>query len=198
MEGAQHGPELRPQQKYPQPHSSPSPRGAHSFQAEGGVGSVCVMDVPLAVVPGKESPGRLASKVPTQVPGPGEMAPGTACGALCGCCPSCLPRGWRPGWLQGHQHLSRWIHPGRWGRSPRTICRAVYNTPVTQEAWLAFSGLFVLLIFISVYFLNFKKKCVHITSTIGKRHKMKAVISSNSSPCDLGTTFIFQRLNMLV
>lgn len=91
VEGAQHGPELRPQQKDPQPHSSPSPRGAHSFQAEGGVGSVCVVDVPLAVVPGKEPTGRLASKVPAQVPGSGETDPGTACGALCGCCPSCLP-----------------------------------------------------------------------------------------------------------
>lgn len=47
--------------------------------------------------------------------------------------------------------------PGGGGWSPQPICRAVYNTHVSQEAWLAFSGLFVLLIFISVYFLHFKK-----------------------------------------
>ena len=38
--------------------------------------------------------------------------------------------------------------PGGGGWSPQPICRAVYNTHVSQEAWLAFSRLFVLLIFI--------------------------------------------------
>lgn len=72
--------EVLPQRKRPLPHSSPSPRGAQGFQGEGDTGSIRVVFAPLAAVPGKESLGQLASKVPAPGPrheslGPGEMAP---------------------------------------------------------------------------------------------------------------------------
>ena len=52
------------------------------FPGEGSSGSICVTDVALAAVPGKES-SRLV--VLYDAPGPAEIAPGDSLGAQCGC-----------------------------------------------------------------------------------------------------------------
>lgn len=88
---------------------------------------------------------------------------------------------------------------GRWSRLHTH--RVAYNTPrhggSTTRCQQGLSlRLFALLIFISLYFLNFKT-CVHIISTIGKRYQMKAFVSLKPWPPDFGTSLIFQRLNVL-
>lgn len=160
-------PALRPQQKYPQPHSSPSPRGTQ-FPGRGWRG----LHLHRGCAPRCCARKGVSWLLGLQGASPGPRAWGDSPWNHLWSPVGLLPQLSAPrleARAASGQLASLLMDPPRgMGWSPRPICRAVYDTRVSQEAWLAFSGLFVLLNFISAYFLHFKKMCSRYFYNWGK------------------------------